>query len=158
MRSLLKVLFLTLTLIISMFTVSHASLYPDYLGGDTNFVLVDGHMGRAWYIDRSSLNVQKYAPPQYIISVNTAVVENADKGNITISNIKNLRFFYNSDLGKMYYDSIGNDSWVYIKPISPWANYGSIRPAAEMAFAMAYHMKFYSLYDDDFYIRGISAH
>lgn len=45
MRSLLKVLFLTLTLIISMFTVSHASLYPDYLGGDTNFVLVDGHMG-----------------------------------------------------------------------------------------------------------------
>lgn len=115
-------------------------------------------MGRAWYIDKSSLNVQKYAPPQYIISVNTAVVENADKGNITISNIKNLRFFYNSDLGKMYYDSTGNDSWVYIKPSSPWANYGSIRPAAEMAFAMAYHMKFYDLYDDDFYIRGISAH
>lgn len=107
MRSLLKVLFLTLTLITSMFTVSHASLYPEYLGGDTNFVLVDGHMGRAWYIDRSSLNVQKYAPPQYIISVNTAVVENADKGNITISDIKNLRFFYNSDLGKMYYDSTG---------------------------------------------------
>ena len=29
--------------------------YQGYLGGNPNFVLCDGHMGTAWYVDRRSL-------------------------------------------------------------------------------------------------------
>ena len=44
--------------------------YPTHLNGNANYILVDGHMGTAWYVDKSSLVVQKYEPPQYIIAVN----------------------------------------------------------------------------------------
>ena len=29
------------------------NLYPDYLNGDSNYILCDGHMGYAWYVDDS---------------------------------------------------------------------------------------------------------
>ena len=61
--------------------------YPMNLGGDSNFILCDGHMGKAWYVDKSSLNVQKYEPPQYIIAVNVVSVNQADQGNTEISHV-----------------------------------------------------------------------
>ena len=48
--------------------------YDYHLNGDHNFVFVDGHMGTAWYLDKSSLIVEQYAPPQYIIAVNVCTV------------------------------------------------------------------------------------
>ena len=41
--------------------------YPTYLNGDRNFIRCDGHMGTAWYVDASSLNVLRYEPPEYVI-------------------------------------------------------------------------------------------
>lgn len=132
------------------------NLYPDYLNGDSNYILCDGHMGYAWYVDRSSLTVQKYEPPQYIIAVNVVTVPNADRGNTAISEVKTYRFFYNSDLGQMYVDSQLNDNWRYLNPRGCWAETGIVMPAGEIAFALAYNMKFYGSYagfSDSFYDR-----
>ena len=51
--------------------------YPTHLNGNANYILVDGHMGTAWYVDKSSLVVQKYEPPQYIIAVNVVSASSA---------------------------------------------------------------------------------
>ena len=51
--------------------------YPMYLNGDRNFIRCDGHMGTAWYVDRTSLVVQQYEPPQYIIAVNVLPARSA---------------------------------------------------------------------------------
>lgn len=131
-------------------------LYPDHLNGNSNYILCDGHMGYAWYVDRSSLNVQKYAPPQYIIAVNVVEVPNADRGYTAISNVKTYRFFYNSDLVQMYVDYNLNDNWKYLDPKGSWAETGIAMPAGEIAFALAYNYKFYGSkagYGSDFYNR-----
>ena len=120
-----------------------SNIYPQHLGGNSNFILVDGHMGTAWYLDRSSLYVEKYAPPQYIIVANVCTVNNADRGNTTISKVQPYRFFYNWDLRQMYIDRNGNSSWVYLKPLGSWAESGVSMPAGEMAFYLAYGLKFY---------------
>lgn len=139
--------------------------YPRFLNGDPNFIRIDGHMGTAWYLDRSSLYVEKYEPPQYIIDVNVCTVNNADRGNTDIANVSTYRFFYNWDLKQMYSGRSDDSYWRYLKPQGSWAETGITMPAGEMAFYLAYRMKFYgsiryyseysnkyySVYDDDFY-------
>lgn len=120
--------------------------YPQYLNGDPNFILCDGHMGVGFYVDKSSLNVEKYEPPQYIIAVNVVSVEDADQGNINISNVKTYRFFYNYDLRKMYVDRDGSSNWRYLSPDGSWAETGVVMPAGEKAFELAYRMNFYNLH------------
>ena len=125
--------------------------YPKFLGDDPNYILCDGQMGVGWYVDRSSLNVEKYDPPQYIISVDVVTVNDADRGNTDIRESKTFRFFYNSDLGQMYIDQDGNDNWRYLDPNGSRAATGVSMPAGEIAFALAYRMKFYGIYGDSFY-------
>lgn len=84
-----------------------ASDYPKYLGGDPNFILVDAKMGTGWYVDRSSLVVQKYAPPSYAIAVNICTVPDADRGSTAISQVKTYRFFYNWNYRSMYVNQNG---------------------------------------------------
>ena len=147
--------------------------YPTYLNGDRNLILCDGHMGTAWYVDRSSLVVQKYAPPQYIIAVNVVTASSAynnendfyNGGQGKINSVKTMRFFYNWNLREMYVDTTGNDGWRYLNPNGSWAETGVSMPAGETAFYLAYKMKFYGSktfynsflrksicpYDDSFY-------
>lgn len=149
-----RIAFFVSVLCMALFGTANAyQPYPEYLGGDSNFILCDGKMGVAWYVDRSSLAVEKYEPPQYIIAVNVVTVNDADRGNTEISKVKTLRFFYNSDRGEMYIDQDGNDNWRYLDPDGSWAQRGVALPAGEIAFALAYHMKFYGIYDNDFYAR-----
>lgn len=130
--------------------------YPTHLGGNSNYILCDGKMGVAWYVDRSSLNVQKYAPPQYIIAVNVVEVPDADQVATAISKVKTYRFFYNSNLVQMYVDYNLNDNWKYLDPKGSWAETGIAMPAGEIAFALAYNYKFYGSragYTSNFYDR-----
>lgn len=129
--------------------------YPAHLNGNSNFILVDGHMGRAWYVDKSSLVVQKYEPPIYIIAVNVITAESAYGnerdfyeygGAGKIIGVKTYRFFYNWDKTAMYLDTTGHDGWRYLKPLGCWAETGISMPAGEMAFYLAYNMKFYGAY------------
>lgn len=126
--------------------------------------MVAGHQGIAWYVDRSSLNVQKYAPPQYIIAINVVSAESADGtewslyrgGAGKITGVKTYRYFYNWDRREMYIDSTGRDGWRYVKPLGSWAETGLLVPTGEMAFALAYNLRFYGSragFDDEFYDR-----
>ena len=146
-------LMFTMLIVLSFASIASASyndIYDDHLGGDRNYILVDGHMGVAWYLDRSSLVVQKYAPPQYIIAVNIVTVPNADKGYTDISSVQTKRFFYNWKLRQMYVDR-GVDNWIYVPRDGSFAEVGITGPTGEMAFYLAYGMKFYGNRNSDFY-------
>jgi len=135
--------------------------YPIYLNGDRNLILCDGHMGMAWYVDRTTLNVQKYEPPQYIITVNVVSASSAynneedfyNGGKGKIKDVRRMRFFYNWDLRKMYIDTTGKDGWRLLSPNGSWAESGVVMPAGELAFYLAYNMKFYGCFGDEFYGR-----
>lgn len=141
MKKLFLILMAFCTLLISGTALAEG--YTNYLNGDSNFIFVDGHMGSASYLDRSSLAVEKYAPPQYIIAVNVCTVPNADKGNTAISKVKTYRFFYNWNNREMYVDNTGNSNWRYLRPLASRAETSIVMPAGEMAFYLAYKMKFY---------------
>lgn len=137
-------------LILTMSSLALAN-YPTHLNGNQNFILVDGHMGTAWYVDRSSLIVQQYEPPQYTIAVNVIAARSAigdeqdfyNGGSGVITSVSTKRFFYNWDLRQMYVDRNGNSDWRYLNPNGSWAETGISMPAGEMAFALAYNLKFY---------------
>lgn len=177
-KKFLTLTFLTLVIIIfSNSSNTSFANYPTHLNGDKNYILVDGHMGVAWYVDRSSLKVKQYLPPHYIITIEVVSAESAindvndfySGGRGIITGRKLYHFAYHWDSKHMY---LGDDSdygaadWKYIDPRGSWADTGIIMPAGEMAFALAYNMKFYGtltirysdgttypVYSDDFYSR-----
>ena len=153
-----KIFALFTGLVVLCISVIANANYPTYLNGDRNLILCDGHMGVAWYVDRNSLVVQKYDPPQYIIAVNVVTASSAyndendfyNGGRGKIKEVTTKRFFYNWDLREMYIDTTGKDGWRYLKPNGSWAETGISMPAGEIAFYLAYKMKFYggkSFYD-----------
>ena len=154
-----KILFLSLFLFLAVAALpsAHAN-YPTYLNGDRNFILVDGHMGTAWYVDRSSLVVQSYNPPSYIIAVNVISAHSAiddvqdfyHGGEGTVTGIKTYRFSYDWGSRRMYVDS-GSQGWKYLNPWGCWAETGIRMPAGEMAFALAYGLRFYGEFEKESY-------
>uniref|UniRef100_UPI0018C4E440 hypothetical protein n=1 Tax=Pectinatus frisingensis TaxID=865 RepID=UPI0018C4E440 len=131
-----------ISLIISMLVIFTASTalayqpYAQYLNGDPNFKLCDGHMGIAWYVDLSSLNVNLYNPPEYIIGVNI-VSANADN-NYAVEKIMTYRFKYNYDQQAMYVENPETGAWKYIPNDGGWADTGVVQPAGMIAFYQAY--------------------
>lgn len=140
MKRLVLILMAFCTLLIS--GTALASDYPKYLGGDPNFILVDAKMGTGWYVDRSSLVVQKYAPPSYAIAVNVCTVPDTDRGSTAISQVKTYRFFYNWNYRSMYVNQDGQ--WISLDPSGPWSKNGIVLPAGRLAFRLAYNMDFYN--------------
>ncbi|MCH3951817.1 MAG: hypothetical protein LKE33_12925 [Acidaminococcus sp.] len=94
-------------------TASAGANYPDHLGGDSNFICVDGHMGYGFYLDRSSLVVEEYNPPEYRIAVNVCEVENPAY-NTAIGRVFTNEFAYNWTSRRMYVNS--NGRWRYLDP------------------------------------------
>lgn len=147
--SMKKVISLLSFIVVMCFAAVSFANYPSHLNGDSNFILVDGHMGVAWYVDRSSLNVQKYAPPEYIIAVNVVSADSVigderdfySGGQGKITGVKTYRFYYNWNTKRMYHDK--NGTWDYLDPWGSWAATGIRMPAGEMAFYLAYNLKFY---------------
>ena len=58
------------TLLLLTFASVASANYPYYLNGNSDYVRVDGHMGTAWYVDKTSLVNQMYAPPYYKLAIN----------------------------------------------------------------------------------------
>ena len=144
---------LTFTVLMIMFFLSNASItkassYPDHLNGDPNWVLVNAHQGVAWYMDKSSVAVQKYAPPNYQIAVNVMRVSFTTNGfdldllySPTIYETETHYYYYNWDSKRMY--RLGSDNkWHYMTPVGDYASTSSVIEG-ELAFYTAYHMKFY---------------
>lgn len=119
---------------------------PRFLGGDSNFICIEVFQGYGFYLDKSSMYVEKNEPPQHIIAVNICMVPDVYKGSTTIAKVKTERFFYNTDLKQMYYDKGGNYDWKLINPAGPIAETSVVMPAGEMAFYLTYHKKFYGKY------------
>ena len=149
--------------------------YPMYLTGDRNFILCDGHMGTAWYVDASSLNVLRYEPPEYVIAVDVVTARSAvgneddfySGGSGMVTDVSTMRFLYDWDACAMYAWNDAEMDWYYLPPGGSWAETGITMPAGEIAFYLAYRMKFYgsrpqyneylrrnvSVFEDVFYAR-----
>lgn len=148
-RLIWNMLTLSLTLIIlSSASISQASNYPKHLNGDPNWVLVNAHQGVAWYMDKSSVAVQKYAPPDYQIAVNVMRVSFTTNGfDLNLLNSPQIYetethyYYYNWDSKRMY--KLGSDNkWHYMTPVGDYASTSSV-VEGELTFYTAYRMKFY---------------
>ena len=127
--------------------------YPDHLNGDPDYICTDGQMGVGWYMKKSSLNVEQYSPPIYIISVSVYSVNDADRGNTSYSNVQTLRFRYDLDNRSMYVKN-KDGNWRYLDPNGNRAQTMLSLPTGELAFYVAYRQKFYGHYDNSFYRRA----
>ena len=77
MRSCIRTAWLTVVLMFVTVATALAN-YPGTLDGG-NLVLVDGGMGVGYYADRSSVQVEQYAPPKYQLAVNLVSVQFSDE-------------------------------------------------------------------------------
>ena len=128
---------------------AHAYYYPDYWNGDRNFIFVDGKQGAALYMKKSSLNVEQYAPPIYVISVDLYHVDDPDRNNTRYRSIDVRRFRYNFAKREMYTQDRSGKWNRLMSGVS-----STTTSAGEMAFYIAYGKKFYGDYPDDFYRRA----
>ena len=119
------------------------------------------NFGMTYYLDRTSVNVQEYAPPNYIIACtkvyhHRTYVGNADEEQAGYTSERVNRYKYDYASRKMYverYDSVGNPYWEYLAPLtdeqqrtmSGGAARGYERAVAqgEIAFFVAYRISFY---------------
>lgn len=124
--------------------------YPKYLNGDRNYVLVDGTQGTAWYAVRNSLNVERYNPPNYIISINIVVVDNADRGNTKIRGSKIHRFYYDWEFKKAYIQA-DDGSLSMLDPNAKGFRRTAMADRAEIVFYLAYKKKFWGSCSENFY-------
>ena len=136
-----------LALILS--TCAASADYPDYLDAEKNYVLCGMHAGTGWYINRKSVKVLLYDPPNYRIAVDVAVVRDAVNGSTKISQTLCNEYFYDWNERKMYFVTDGEK--VFIPPYGTTAELPSSYDG-ELAFFIAYKMKFYGeLYADKNY-------
>ena len=72
-----KALFLAFCLWFGFAPLAEAGdYYPDYWQ-DKNCILIWGHQGIAWYLDKKSIKVKTSDPPYYIITVTLHTVSDA---------------------------------------------------------------------------------
>lgn len=99
-------------------------------------------MGDGFYLDKSSLVIQKNKPPVYRIAVNVLIVPQMDRGNTTSFTVEKRYYLYQWDVRKMYVFTERDNSWHYIYPCGSMAQTGH-EFSGEMAFYLAFHKKFY---------------
>ena len=166
--------------IISLMLTS-VSFAQNNMDSDSRYIRCPVGMGFISYIDTSSVVVDEYQPPQYIISINT-IKRHAQDINGEHLRIHTLKFKYDYNQRKMYLYSPNNgddfknrylndmkcskkpidssidwnSDWQYISPdVYYGEGTGDMAVAGEAAFAIAYNLKFhgekYRRYQDGFY-------
>ncbi len=111
---------------------------------DENFIRAGGGMGYIWCVDKSSLVVQKYAPPEYLIAVNIVSYGNYLSKLPRNWSVRTYQFSYNYKTQKMYFKQDDNKRWVYLDKNENWdRSTWFMLPAGEIAFYIAYNMSFY---------------
>ena len=138
---------------ILMSATAFANPYPATLENG-NLVLVDGGMGVGKYAVRSSVAVERYAPPNYQISISVLCVTFSDEywrqhdtyvgGSYEAGETFLLRFRYNWNRKSVAYASKNNwQDWDINRDYSHAEGEPMIPNAAEVAFVSAYNMKFF---------------
>lgn len=144
----LKRMFMVLAFVLVSFGVASANpQYRPYLNGDRNYIMCTMHQDAFYYVERDSLRVDSYNPPEYVITVNIATVDSGGR-NISVSHSKPVHFYYNYENGEMYvntkdYFKNANDEWKYLEPKAGWSRGGRFVVAGDIAFYLAYGMGFY---------------
>ena len=121
-------------------SVSIAFASPQHLNGDSNYIKCDTKQAYTYYVDAKTLNVEEYAPPKYQLAIDIVMVENAEKGNTQIANRLTRRYRYNWTTKQMF--MLSSKGWVYLNPHGSRANGADKIEAGEIAFQLAYNMRF----------------
>ena len=133
-------------------SVAFAVGYPRFWKGDTNYPLVWGKQGTAWYLDKKSVKIKLNDSPYYVITARTIAVSHSDysPGNEKYSNDKDAgstldyEFFYDEDEADM---RIGyNSNWRYLRPNGSNVESGMAMYVGEAVFFVATGCKFYGNY------------
>ena len=144
----------TLTMVLILLSaVAFANPYPATLDNG-NLVLVDGGMGVGRYADRSSVAVERYAPPDYQIAISMVSVTFSDEywrshgtyvgGSYKVGEPFTLHFRYNWDRKSVTY--IRGERWQDWDTNHDYSHAEGeplIPNAAEVAFVSAYNMRFF---------------
>ena len=136
--------------------------YPIYLNGNPMYILVDGHMGTACYLNLKGMTSEEYhedlnssrTTARKIIA-ELVYVDNAHQGNTTISSKNKAMFYFDERKGTAGYGKPGDSTYKYF-------NYNGDRsqtmfingPAAMAYYAMTTHKWEKFMYGDDFYSRA----
>lgn len=136
----MKKITLVLTmLLVLVCSVCSAFEVKQFLYNDRNYPCVGGHMGVYSYANLYSVNVERYSPPEYIISVDVLTAD-ADKG-YRIVHKRTCRFYYDYKARRMYDEA--TVGWAYIPRSGSYAETNVRLLAGEYAFEKAYNMPFY---------------
>ena len=137
---------------------SDTELLNDMYNNPKNYISLGGAgSGIAIYISKSSVNVQQYSPPKYIIAVQWISVsftrrqENGIWKDVVYADLgRNERYLYDYEAKKIYaedYDNKNNPYWKYLDPkFANGSNSSLISKeidAAEFAFYWVYNMSFF---------------
>ena len=66
--------------------------YPVFLNGDPNYILVDGHMGSAWYIIKSSVKKEEISQDKW--HIHCEVISATETGKISSGQPTGYTFFF----------------------------------------------------------------
>ena len=153
LRTMKRSFMLALWAMLLLSAAALANPYPATLDNG-NLVLVDGGMGVGRYADRTSVAVERYAPPNYQIAINLVMVNFSEDywrqhksyigGPYRIGDVFTVHFRYNwsrksiaYQLGKQWQD------WDINRDYSHAEGEPMIPNTAEVAFVSAYNMKFF---------------
>lgn len=141
-------------------TFAYENPYPLYWNDDKNFPIIWGRMGRAIYLDKSSIKVNLNDPPFYIISGSWVWGPGKEELEDETRNIANkkayleyknnlqigfgIKFFYDEKEKDMRYAS-GVNKWIYVRHGISYTHEGSLY-LGEAIFYVAIRKKFYGGY------------
>lgn len=153
-----------------------SSLYNDMYNNPQNYILV-GHQndGISYYINRNSICVNRYSPPEYIISFDIVGYTCRSEETGEFIDKMNVSYKYDYSSRKMYRKSVGTDNkWEYVEAVpltdsmikqrkmsgSVQRTYYSKITEGEIAFYLAYGISFFDQpvteMSKDFIVKGVS--
>ena len=104
-----------------------------------------------YYLDKTSLSVLKYNPPYYVIKVNEITV---DENNVADKQLNTWEFKYNIDTKMVEFKNLyGSYHYKYKNSnyLDIYTTESEIVAMAEMAFYMAYNIRFFNNELESFY-------
>ncbi|WP_407398483.1 hypothetical protein [Anaerovibrio sp.] len=127
------------------------AILADMKANPSRYVRFGGaSVGQHYYIDKISINVHKYEPPEYIIAARWVTRSYVIAGENVYEDIRldtTMRYKYDYDQRKMYFettDENGNLIWKHIDPsLSKSYHDDNYIAAGEILFYLAYNMSFY---------------
>jgi hypothetical protein len=124
--------------------------YPKYLYDDENYIICDARMDTGWYVDKSSIVLEKEDDNRIILSVTVIGAKyrnHYDKQPFALYDIESkysTDYLYLYDLdAKDIYILQETGEWKYIDPNGSWADVGIILHVATKTYEVQYGTDFY---------------